>query len=118
RVLDLCCGTGDMARALGRRRPRGGQPIIGADFSHAMLLRAARKGATQPLRWLEADALALPLADASLDLVVSAFGFRNLANYDAGLREIARVLAPGGQVGILDFSEPRGVLGPLYGFYF
>ena len=51
-------------------------------------------------------------------LVVSAFGFRNLANYDAGLREILRVLKPGGEMGILDFSEPGGLLGKLYGFYF
>src|SRR5438270_12829072 len=118
RVLDLCCGTGDMAQALARRRPGNSQPIIGVDFSHAMLLRAARKAGKGTLRWLEADALVLPLRDASLDLVVSAFGFRNLANYDAGLREIARVLAPQGEVGILDFSEPGGLLGKLYGFYF
>ena len=67
---------------------------------------------------MEADALHLPLADSSVDLVVSSFGFRNLANYDAGLREIFRVLKPQGEVGILDFSEPGGLLGKLYGFYF
>jgi demethylmenaquinone methyltransferase/2-methoxy-6-polyprenyl-1,4-benzoquinol methylase len=53
-----------------------------------------------------------------MDLVVSSFGFRNLANYDAGLREICRVLKPQGEVGILDFSEPGGLLGKFYGFYF
>src|SRR5262249_2555373 len=66
----------------------------------------------------EADALQLPLSDSSFDLVTSAFGFRNLANYDAGLREIHRVLKPGGEVGILDFSEPTGILGKLYRVYF
>jgi len=70
------------------------------------------------LRWIEADALRLPVSDASFDLVTAAFGFRNLADYDAGLREIARVLRPGGQAGILDFGEPRGLLGALYQLYF
>jgi len=67
---------------------------------------------------LEADALHLPLRSASLDLVVTAFGFRNLANYEAGLREFHRVLKPGGQLGILEFSEPGGLLGKLYTLYF
>src|SRR5262249_47938718 len=93
-------------------------PILGADFSHAMLQRAAKKTAAKNIRLVEADALALPLADARFDLVVSAFGFRNLANYDAGLREIWRVLRPGGEIGILDFSEPKGLLGKIYRLYF
>ena len=67
---------------------------------------------------LEADALHLPLRPGSLDLVVSAFGFRNLADYDAGLREIVRVLRPGGECGILDFGEPKGAMGALYRIYF
>ena len=67
---------------------------------------------------LEADALHLPLRSASLDLIVTAFGFRNLANYDAGLREFQRVLKPGGQLGILDFSEPGGLVGRAYAVYF
>ncbi|HUR37749.1 MAG TPA: class I SAM-dependent methyltransferase, partial [Terriglobales bacterium] len=67
---------------------------------------------------IEADALSLPFANSRFDLIVSAFGFRNLANYKAGLREIHRVLAPGGEFGILDFSEPGGLLGKLYAFYF
>jgi demethylmenaquinone methyltransferase/2-methoxy-6-polyprenyl-1,4-benzoquinol methylase len=67
---------------------------------------------------LEADALHLPLRDASLDLIVTAFGFRNLANYEAGLREFNRVLKPGGQLGILDFSEPGGLIGKAYAVYF
>jgi demethylmenaquinone methyltransferase/2-methoxy-6-polyprenyl-1,4-benzoquinol methylase len=118
RALDLCCGTGDMAFAL--LREAGGQAeIVGADFSHAMLVRALQKsGAAARPRWIEADALRLPFCDARFDLVTSAFGFRNLANYDAGLREIFRVLAPGGEVGILDFGEPQGTVGKLYRFYF
>ena len=83
-----------------------------------MLERAAKKGKGTPLRWVEADALQMPFADGSFQLVTSAFGFRNLADYDAGLREIARVLSSGGEVGILDFGEPKGLLGKLYRFYF
>ena len=120
RVLDLCCGTGDMAFALAKVRGDTAGEIIGADFSEAMLDRARAKsaGMPNPPHWIEADALALPLPDNSLDLAVSAFGFRNLANYDRGLRELARVLKPGGEVGILDFGQPRGMFGKLYGFYF
>jgi demethylmenaquinone methyltransferase/2-methoxy-6-polyprenyl-1,4-benzoquinol methylase len=118
RVLDLCCGTGDMTRALLRLRPAGGDPVTGADFSHAMLVRASAKDRRRSMRWLEADALCLPVRDASFDLVTAAFGFRNLANYDAGLREIVRVLRSDGEVGILDFGEPGGAVGKLYAMYF
>lgn len=117
RVLDLCCGTGDMAFALRRRGSEA--EITGADFSHTMLTLAAEKSsAEQRMKWIEADALQLPFADESFDLITSAFGFRNLADYDAGLREIWRVLRPGGQFGILEFSEPKGMLGKLYDVYF
>jgi demethylmenaquinone methyltransferase/2-methoxy-6-polyprenyl-1,4-benzoquinol methylase len=116
RVLDLCCGTGDMGLAVRRQSPN--PQIVGADFAHPMLRLAADKSLGKNFRVVEADALRLPLHDASFDLVVSAFGFRNLANYDAGLCEIFRVLRPDGEVGILDFGEPRGVIGVLYGFYF
>ena len=120
RVLDLCCGTGDMTFALRRRAGSGTPQILGADFSHAMLLRAAEKGrgTQRPPQWIEADALRLPFPDGYFNLVTSAFGFRNLADYDAGLREIARVLAPGGECGILDFGEPRGLIGHGYRIYF
>jgi demethylmenaquinone methyltransferase/2-methoxy-6-polyprenyl-1,4-benzoquinol methylase len=118
RVLDLCCGTGDMTFALWRQAAKTPVEIIGADFSHAMLRRASDKSHGKRLRWIEADALRLPLADASVDLVTSAFGFRNLAGYDAGLYEIKRVLKPGGECGILDFGEPKGVLGSVYRIYF
>jgi demethylmenaquinone methyltransferase/2-methoxy-6-polyprenyl-1,4-benzoquinol methylase len=118
RLLDLCCGTGDMARALYKLRPPGATAVLGVDFSHAMLQRAGVKAAGKAMRWIESDALRMPFAEAQFELVVSAFGFRNLANYDAGLREIYRVLAPGGETGILDFSEPGGLIGKLYGVYF
>jgi demethylmenaquinone methyltransferase / 2-methoxy-6-polyprenyl-1,4-benzoquinol methylase len=124
-VLDLCCGTGDLAFTFAR----GGKArLVGADFSHAMLLRAKQKAASEsnsnasfaePPRFTEADALRLPFADGAFDLVATAFGFRNLANYEAGLREIRRVLKPGGTLAILEFAEPpAGWLGDLYRWYF
>lgn len=120
RVLDLCAGTGDMSVALRAVAEKKGSEaaICALDFSHQMLRHGQSKYEAKKIQPLEADALQLPLADQSVDLVVSAFGFRNLANYDAGLREIFRVLKNGGEVGILDFSEPGGWLGKLYGFYF
>ena len=121
RILDLCCGTGDMTFALERQAGEKSPLILGADFSHAMLQRASAKagdrGASPP-EWIEADALNLPLPSEHFDLVTSAFGFRNLADYDAGLREILRVLRRGGECGILDFGQPKGAMGSLYRVYF
>jgi demethylmenaquinone methyltransferase/2-methoxy-6-polyprenyl-1,4-benzoquinol methylase len=117
-VLDICCGTGDMTMALLKWRPQTARPILAADFAHAMLTRGARKFQDRGVIALEADALHLPLRSASLDLIVTAFGFRNLANYEAGLREFHRVLKPGGQLGILEFSEPGGLIGKAYAIYF
>ncbi len=125
-VLDLCCGTGDLAFALARA---GRARIVGADFAHPMLVRAKEKScvlAPQPnqpavttMPFFEADALQLPFAGSTFDLVTSAFGFRNLANYEAGLREIQRVLKPGGVIAILEFTEPPdGLLGDFYRWYF
>jgi demethylmenaquinone methyltransferase/2-methoxy-6-polyprenyl-1,4-benzoquinol methylase len=121
RVLDLCCGTGDMTFALRRQAGTSSPQIMGADFSHAMLQRATAKSSAQngsAPDWIEADALNLPFPNEHFDLVTSAFGFRNLADYDAGLREIARVLRHGGECGILDFGEPKGAMGALYRIYF
>ncbi len=118
RIADVCCGTGDMTMALVRRRPREAAPVLGIDFSHQMLLRGAAKFRKHGVIAVEADALHLPIADGTLQLVTTAFGFRNLANYEAGLVEFRRVLAAGGELGILDFSEPGGILGRLYAFYF
>jgi len=117
-VLDLCCGTGDMAFALRRQAGTAGAAIVGADFAHPMLERALQKSDGNSPRWVEADALNLPFPNESFDLVTSAFGFRNLADYDAGLREIVRVLRPGAELGILECSEPDGMIGKLYGIYF
>jgi demethylmenaquinone methyltransferase/2-methoxy-6-polyprenyl-1,4-benzoquinol methylase len=131
-VLDICCGTGHMTRALLRGRPKGSRPILAADFAREMLARGARQFGAQPTGGptgpsssaepyaipIEADALHLPLRPESHDLIVSAFGFRNLVNYEAGLREFLRVLKPGGQLGILDFSEPGGLVGAGYRVYF
>jgi len=140
RILDLCCGTGDMTFALRRQAGKASPRILGVDFSHAMLQRATAKstrngsdpgliepgsiepgslepGSIEP-DWIEADALSLPFPSAHFDLVTSAFGFRNLADYDAGLREIVRVLRLGGECGILDFGEPKGAMGAIYRIYF
>ena len=118
KILDLCCGTGDMTFALERCAGASKPHILGADFSHAMLQRASAKGEGTHLRWLEADALNLPCRDEQFDLITAAFGFRNLADYDAGLREIVRVLRPGGECGFLDFAVPHGLLGAVYRLYF
>jgi demethylmenaquinone methyltransferase/2-methoxy-6-polyprenyl-1,4-benzoquinol methylase len=118
KVLDLCCGTGDMTFALQRRMSSGSEGLIGADFSHAMLVRATQKTGDRKVRWIEADALQLPFAADQLNLVTAAFGFRNLANYDRGLAEIYRILASDGEVGILDFGEPKGLIGTVYRLYF
>jgi demethylmenaquinone methyltransferase/2-methoxy-6-polyprenyl-1,4-benzoquinol methylase len=117
-VLDLCCGTGHMTNALRRRAGESGVRILGADFAHPMLQRATQKWAGANLRWVEADALTLPFPSAHFDLVTAAFGFRNLSDYDAGLRELIRILRPGGEFGILDFGEPKGLMGDVYRIYF
>jgi demethylmenaquinone methyltransferase/2-methoxy-6-polyprenyl-1,4-benzoquinol methylase len=117
-VLDVCCGTGDMTLALLRRRPKNGRPVLAADFAHQMLRRGAEKFGPRGALAFEADALHLPLPADSIDLLTTAFGFRNLVNYRAGLEEFYRTLKPGGELGILDFSEPGGVVGKLYALYF
>jgi demethylmenaquinone methyltransferase / 2-methoxy-6-polyprenyl-1,4-benzoquinol methylase len=128
RMLDLCCGTGDLAFALDRERGPvlqwGSEKtgfILGADFSQPMLALALEKArvVNAGAKFLAADSLVLPFPDSSFDLITVAFGFRNLANYQAGLREIFRVLRRGGEAGILEFSEPRsGPMAPVYRFYF
>jgi demethylmenaquinone methyltransferase / 2-methoxy-6-polyprenyl-1,4-benzoquinol methylase len=139
RILDLCCGTGDLAFAL-QRKTKG--RVWGADFAHTMLVRAREKavssgewrvaskaharGGQDPGRnsawtipFVESDALRMPFTDGAFDLVTTAFGFRNLANYEAGLVEIRRVLKPGGMVAILECGEAGdGWWGDFYRWYF
>ena len=119
-TLDLCCGTGDMTMALLKHRSTApdAAPILAVDFSHQMLSLGIKKFASHNVTPIEADALHLPVADSSIDLVTSAFGFRNLANYQEGLTEILRVLRPGGQLGILECNQPEGLTGALYNIYF
>ncbi len=119
RVLDICCGTGDLLLAEAEAM-RSTRPALGSDFCHPMLVAAREKVARRRARaaLFESDALRLPLRDASLDLVSVAFGFRNLANYEDGLREMRRVLAPGGMAAILEFSQPpNAAFAALYNFY-
>lgn len=128
RVLDLCCGTGDLTFAMERvrlheLRDSGAYrtPLFGSDFAQPMLERAHKKaqGHSRSAIFTAADALHMPFADGSFDLLTTAFGFRNLVNYEAGLREFARVLKPGGEVAILEFSEPGvGVTAAAFRFYF
>lgn len=117
RALDLCCGTGDLLIAL---RSRSAATVLGSDFCHPMLVAANEKiawrGLACPL--FEADALCLPLSDSSLDLITVAFGFRNLADYQAGLNEMYRVLRPSGMAAILEFSQPGATMfSKVYGLY-
>jgi len=114
RAVDLCCGTGDLTHALA---VESAAAVFGSDFCHTMLTTARRK-IGRAAHLFEADALALPLAGQSVDLITIAFGFRNFANYEAGLEELRRVLRPGGALALLEFSQPpSALLAAAYGFY-
>jgi demethylmenaquinone methyltransferase / 2-methoxy-6-polyprenyl-1,4-benzoquinol methylase len=112
RVLDACCGTGDLA--IGARSR--GADVVGLDFSERMLERAARK--EPQIEWVQGDVLALPFEDASFDAVTVGFGVRNVEDLEAGVRELRRVLRPGGRLGILEITTPRGRLAPFYRVWF
>jgi demethylmenaquinone methyltransferase/2-methoxy-6-polyprenyl-1,4-benzoquinol methylase len=112
RVLDACCGTGDLALA----DLRAGGHVTGLDFSAAMLQRAA--GKSEAVEWVQGDVLALPFPDSSFEAVTVGFGVRNLEDLDRGLRELRRVLAIGGRIGILELTRPRGLLKPFYQLWF
>jgi demethylmenaquinone methyltransferase / 2-methoxy-6-polyprenyl-1,4-benzoquinol methylase len=112
RVLDSCCGTGDLALA----GLRAGGRVTGVDFSEAMLERARRK--SDAIEWIQADALDLPFADGSFEAATVGFGVRNLEDLEGGLRELRRVLVGGGRVGILEITQPRGLLRPFYKLWF
>jgi demethylmenaquinone methyltransferase/2-methoxy-6-polyprenyl-1,4-benzoquinol methylase len=112
RVLDACCGTGDLAVEAERR---GGR-VVGLDFSERMLERARKKSGA--IEWVQGDALALPFGDGEFDAATVGFGVRNLADLEGGLRELARVLRPGGKLAVLEITRPRGVLKPFFRLWF
>lgn len=121
-VLDLCTGTGDLALTYDRDT-NGTVPVVGADFSHEMLVRAVKKadaaGAGARVKFVEADAQALPFPDDTFQIVTNSFGLRNVTDTDKGLAEMVRVTRPGGRVAVLEFSKPRNfVMGRLYNAYF
>lgn len=118
RYLDLCAGTLDVGAQLSRQRGFRGF-IVGADFAVPMLRAGAGKAPAGTLAPVAADAQQLPLRDASVDGATVAFGIRNVASLDAALREVRRVLAPGGRFVILEFTTPRSrVVRLVYHFYF
>lgn len=108
RILDVCAGTGDLAM-LAARRQRGAGTVLGADLNGMMLAWAQRKQRAQrlPIAWVQADALALPFQSDSFDRVTIAFSTRNLGDLTAGIREMLRVVRPGGQLIILETGRPR-----------
>ncbi len=108
RVLDACCGTGDLAIAA---RKAGGA-VVGLDFSVRMLERARRKSGS--ITWVEGDLLSLPFEDGSFDAATVGFGVRNVSDLEHALGELRRVLVPGGRLAILEITTPRGVLAPFY----
>lgn len=112
RVLDACCGTGDMAVEAERR---GGR-VVGLDFSPRMLERA--RGKSGAIEWVQGDALALPFADDEFDAATVGFGVRNLADLEGGVRELARVVRPGGRLAVLEITRPRGLLRPFFRLWF
>ena len=115
RVLDVACGTGDLALTLFEST---GARVIGTDFCRPMLEIAAAK-VSRELPLIEGDALNLPFRDGSFDVVTIAFGLRNLASVEGGLAELRRVLKPGGWVAVLEFSRPaNAMLRPVFGLYF
>ena len=113
RVLDACCGTGDLAIAAAAH---GAGEVVGLDFSEQMLERARRKA--PGIEWVRGDALALPFGDESFDAATVGFGVRNVDDLQLALTELRRVLGPGGRMGILEITRPRGPLAPFYRLWF
>ena len=121
-ILDICTGTGDLAIAYSKAA-RGKAPVVGADFCREMLeigeKKKQRAGLDGLLTFVEADAQTLPFPDDQFQIVSVAFGLRNVADTDLGLREMTRVCRPGGRVAVLEFSMPRWQpLKGVYGWYF
>jgi len=116
RILDVATGTGDLARALARRAPAA--RVTGLDFTRSMLDVAAQKYGFESHRWIEGDGLNLPFASGAFDATTIAFGLRNMADRAAGLREMRRIVRPGGRVAVLEFSQPRNpLMRAFYDFY-
>jgi demethylmenaquinone methyltransferase/2-methoxy-6-polyprenyl-1,4-benzoquinol methylase len=113
RVLDAACGTGDLALA---DLHAGAGAVVGLDFAERMLERARRKSAA--VEWVRGDVLELPFADSSFDAATVGFGLRNVADLETGLRELRRVLRPGGRLAVLEITQPRGVLRPFFSLWF
>jgi len=114
-ILDVACGTGDLSLMLFEI---DGARVVGTDFCRPMLSIAAEK-VPADVRLIEGDALALPFKDATFDAVTIAFGVRNLADVESGLKELRRILKPNGWVAVLEFSRPsNALLRPLFGLYF
>jgi demethylmenaquinone methyltransferase / 2-methoxy-6-polyprenyl-1,4-benzoquinol methylase len=111
-VLDACCGTGDLALACAK----AGGRVTGLDFSERMLARARKKSSA--VEWIQGDLLVLPFPDGSFDVATVGFGVRNVADLDIGLRELARVLRPGGRLGCLEITTPTGLLRPFFRLWF
>ena len=113
RVLDAACGTGDLALA---GLHAGAGSVTGLDFSERMLARARAKAPA--LDWVQGDMLELPFAAEAFDAATVGFGVRNVADLPLALRELRRVLRPGGRVAILEITQPRGALKPFFGLWF
>jgi demethylmenaquinone methyltransferase/2-methoxy-6-polyprenyl-1,4-benzoquinol methylase len=113
RVLDACCGTGDLAVAA---RRAGGREVVGLDFSRPMLELARKK--EPAIEWVQGDLLELPFPDGSFDAATVGFGVRNVADLERGLAELRRVLRPGGRLGVLEITRPRGPLKLFYRLWF
>jgi demethylmenaquinone methyltransferase/2-methoxy-6-polyprenyl-1,4-benzoquinol methylase len=112
RVLDAACGTGDLAIA---DKKAGADRVTGLDFSEKMLARARLKA---QLDWVQGDMLAIPFADATFDAATVGFGVRNVADLGLSLRELRRVLKPGGRLAILEITQPHGILKPFFSLWF
>ena len=115
-ALDVCCGTGDLALELRRRVGPAGR-VVGLDFSAPMLALAERKSAAADtaVEWVEGNALELPFGDASFDAATVGFGVRNVADVPRAIREMARVVRPGGRIAVLEITTPQRP--PLKWFY-
>jgi demethylmenaquinone methyltransferase/2-methoxy-6-polyprenyl-1,4-benzoquinol methylase len=113
RVLDACCGTGDLALAAARA---GAGEVVGLDFSERMLERARRK--SEAVEWVQGDLTELPFPEGSFDSATVGFGIRNVSELEVGLRELRRVLRPGGRLAVLEITRPRGLLRPFFRFWF